>query len=97
MRLQLAVSDSPMPGSVLEFPVGPPGRTGGVVTAAMVQKQFPGAQVWRGNATGSWWAMHPDVDHLVEASSAAELAFALRAALAPVRGVYGRWALQAAA
>lgn len=79
MRLLQAASGPPMPGS-----------ESAQITVATVQRHFPGASVWRGRYTGSWWAAHPALGRLVEAASLGELAFALRAALAPAR-IDGRW------
>lgn len=66
------------------------------ITAAMLRRRFPGASVWHGEHTGSWWAMHPAVARLVEAASLGELAFALRAALGPAPPADGRAPLRAA-
>jgi hypothetical protein len=83
MKTQRTPCEALPPRPIAMTAVGPPERWGGVVTGAMVQRHFPGAWVWRGNHTESWWAAHPALDHLVEAASPAELAFALRAALTP--------------
>jgi hypothetical protein len=79
VRLLQAASGPPMPE-----------RESAQITVATVQRHFPGASVWRGPYTGSWWATHPALGRLVEAASLGELAFALRAALAPTR-IDGRW------
>ncbi|GAA2108997.1 hypothetical protein [Actinomadura alba] len=44
-------------------------------------RRFPGTSVWWGRHTGSWWAFHPYLGRLVEATSPTELAALLHAAL----------------
>ncbi|MGH3390593.1 MAG: hypothetical protein ACRDOO_17135 [Actinomadura sp.] len=94
MSIRGAASESLMPEAVATPEVG---RPGGVVTAVMVVRHFPGAMVWQGRRTGSWWAVHPAVGRLVEADCPAGLAFALRAALMREQRADGRWAPRAAA
>jgi hypothetical protein len=51
------------------------------VSSASLERRFPGWVVWRGQATGSWWAAPPRglVGRLVEAADPAELAATIRA------------------
>jgi hypothetical protein len=97
MSIRRAALESLMPEPVPTRPVSRPGHVGRVMTVDMVRHHFPGASVWQGRHTRSWWAMHPAVGRLVEAASPGELAFALRAALTQERRVDGRWAPGAAA
>jgi hypothetical protein len=94
MSIRRAAPESLMPEAGATPAVGQPG---GVVTAAMVRHHFPGATVWQGQHTRSWWAMHPAVGRLVEADCPAELAFALRAVLMQEQRVDGTWAPRAVA
>ena len=94
MSIRGAAPESLMPEAVTA-PAG--GQPGGVVTAAMVARHFPGASVWQGRHTRSWWAMHPAVGRLVEADCPAGLAFALRAALMRQQRADGRQAPRAVA
>ncbi|MBC6457121.1 hypothetical protein [Actinomadura sp. HBU206391] len=52
-------------------------------------RRFPGTSFWWGRHTGSWWAFHPSLRRLVEATSPNELAALLHAVLrrAPATGV----------
>jgi hypothetical protein len=97
MIIRRAAPGSLMTEAVATPAVSRPGQPGGVVTAAMVRRHFPGVTVWQGQHTGSWWAMHPAVGRLVEADCPAGLAFALRAALMRERRADGRWAPRTAA
>lgn len=42
-----------------------------------VARACPGATVWYGQATRSWWAMVPGINRLIEAESSSALAMAL--------------------
>jgi hypothetical protein len=54
-------------------------------------RRFPGTSVWWGRHTGSWWAFHPSLRQLVEATSPNELAALLHTALRrlPATGANG--------
>jgi hypothetical protein len=47
--------------------------------ASAVEEQFPGVKAWRGNFTGSWWALVPmrGTSRLVEAINPRELCEAI--------------------
>ncbi|GAA4899492.1 hypothetical protein HNR25_002155 [Streptomonospora salina] len=49
--------------------------------ARRLHRIFPGATVWHGTHTGSWWAMLPNHPHLLEAATPEELEQLLAALL----------------
>lgn len=51
------------------------------VLLAALQRQYPGVPSWRGEFTGTWWALLGD--RLVEAPTARELAACIRQTLLP--------------
>ncbi|MCW2898987.1 MAG: hypothetical protein JWO67_1252 [Streptosporangiaceae bacterium] len=73
-------------------PVAPPVRPQVSTCSFLVgiTRRFPGTSVWCGRHTGSWWAFHPSLPYLVEATSPGELAGLLHTALRtiPAGGVH---------